>query len=77
MIKNRRVKKIEDGIKQVIKIYLQRGFKITDIHADREFELLCVEISDIGIYLNCVSKKEHVPAIEIFNRTVKERVQST
>ena len=42
MIKNLKVKNIEDGIKQVNKLYLQRGFKITCIHADSEFELLQV-----------------------------------
>ena len=40
MIKNRKVKNIEDGIKQFQKLYLQRVFKITRIRADREFELL-------------------------------------
>ena len=50
-------KNIEDGIKQVIKIYLQRGFKITGIHADSEFEHLGAEMADLGISLNCASKK--------------------
>ena len=30
----------------------------------------------LGINLNCASKKEHVPEIERFIRTVKERVRS-
>ena len=34
-------------------------------------------MADIGIFLNCASKKEHVPEIEIFNLTTKERVQSS
>ena len=33
-------------------------------------------MADLGIYLNCASKKENVPKIEGFDRTVKERVQS-
>ena len=40
MIKNRKTKNIEYGIKQVHKLYLQRGFKITRIHADIKFEPL-------------------------------------
>ena len=40
MIKNQKVKNIEDGIKQFKKLHLQRGFKITQIHADSEFEPL-------------------------------------
>ena len=63
MIKNRKMKNIEDGNKQVNKLYLQRGFKITRIHADSIFEPLPSDMSDIGISLNCVSKKEHVPEI--------------
>ena len=35
MIKNLKVKNIEDGIKHVNNIYLQRGLHITFIHADR------------------------------------------
>ena len=34
MIKRQKLKNIEDGIKQVNKLYLQRGFKITCIHVD-------------------------------------------
>ena len=37
MIKNIKVKNIEDGIKQVNKLYLRHGFKITRINADRKF----------------------------------------
>ena len=71
MIKNRKIKSIEYGVKQVHKLHLQRGLKIMPIHADSESEPLHAEISDLGIYLNCASEKEHVPDIEIFNYTVK------
>ena len=40
MMKNRKIKNNKDGIEQVPELYLQRGFKITRIHADIEFELL-------------------------------------
>ena len=63
MIKNRKINNIEDGIKQFDKLYLQRGFKITLIHADSEFELICAEMSDLVTSLNCASKKERVPDI--------------
>ena len=43
---------IEEGIKQVKKMYLQRGFKITCVHTDIEIEPLRPELADIGIYLN-------------------------
>ena len=40
MIKNRRMRNIEEGINQVNKLYMKRGFKITRIHADSRFEPL-------------------------------------
>ena len=40
MIKKRKVEHIADGITQVHKLYLQRGFKITHMHTDCELEPL-------------------------------------
>ena len=57
MIKNWEIKCIEDGIKQVNNLYLQRGFNITHIHADSEFVSLGEEMDNLGIPLNCGSKK--------------------
>ena len=71
MIKNRKVRNIEDGIKQINKIYLQRGFKITPIHSYRTFETLCAEVAYLVISLDLLSKKEHVPKIERFNKIIK------
>ena len=48
-------------------LYLQRSFKITHIHADSGFEPLQAEMAYLGISLNCVSNKEHVPDIELSN----------
>ena len=77
MIKNKKIKDIEGGIKQFNKLYLQRGFKITRIHSYSEFETLRAKMDYIGISLDCTSKKEHVTDIEQLNQTVKERVRST
>ena len=57
MIKNRKMKNVEEGIKQVKKLYLKRGFKIICIHYDNEFEPLQPEVADIVISLNFMSKK--------------------
>ena len=76
MIKNRKIENIADGITQVHEIYLQRGLKITHMHTDCEFEPIRKEMSALGINLNFASKKEHVPEIDRFIRTVKERVRS-
>ena len=67
MIKNQKLNNIEDGINQVNKLCLKRGFKITLIHSDSEIEPLRPEMAYLGIYINCVSKKERVPEIERFN----------
>ena len=40
MIKKRKIKNIEDVIENANKLYLQRGLKITRLHADRKFEPL-------------------------------------
>ena len=59
---------------QVHKLYLHRGFKITHMNADCEFEPLHKEMIALDINLNCAPQKEHVPEIERFIRTVKERI---
>ena len=41
MIKNQKIENIADGIMQVHKLYLKRGFKITHMYANRYFEKLC------------------------------------
>ena len=67
MIKNRKVEHIADGITQLHKLYLQRGFKITHMHTDCEFKPLRKEMNALGINQNCESKKEHFPEIERFS----------
>ena len=57
MIRNRKSDNITDGIMQVHKLYLQRGFNITHIHIGCGFGPLCKEITTLGINLNCASKK--------------------
>ena len=70
MIKNQKVKNTKDIIKQINKLYLHLGFKITHIYCDSEFETLWEEMADLGISLNYESKKEHFPNIEQFNSNV-------
>ena len=77
MIKNRKIENIADRITWIHKLYLQPGFKITNMHADSKFKSLRRQMSDLGINMNCASKKEHVAEIERFIRTVKECVIST
>ena len=76
IINNRKVEHIADGITKVHKLYLQRGFKITHINTDCEFEPLRKEMTALCINPNCASKMEHVPEIERLIRTVKDPVRS-
>ena len=76
MIKDPKIEHLADGITQVHKLYLQRSFKITHMHTNCEFEPLRKYMNALGINLNCASKKEHVPEIERFIRTVKDSVRS-
>ena len=57
MIKNRKIKNIANGIMQVHKLFLKRVFNIVRMHDDREFKTICTEMTDLGINLNCASKK--------------------
>lgn len=65
---------IEDGLTFVLDLYKKRGFQITDIHGDNEFNITSLKkmlapIAD----LHLCAKGEHVPIIERSIRTVKER----
>jgi hypothetical protein len=60
-LQNRKNPTIINAIKQVSAIYTRRGFHITMGHTDNE--------------LNVVSNDEHVPEIERYIRTVKERTR--
>ena len=62
------------AIKQVIEAYKARGFQIHHILANGQFEHARKHIEQMGIILNITSRDEHVPEIECYIRTVKERV---
>ena len=57
MIENRKIDIIVDEITEGHKLYLKCGFKITHIYADRYFKPIHKEMADLGIKLNCASKK--------------------
>jgi hypothetical protein len=54
------------GVKEIYQYYLQCGFRITMVHADREFAPLKVLIESLpgGPMVNLASPNEHVPEIE-------------
>jgi hypothetical protein len=71
-IKNQKDDTILTAIKHVKGLYMHRGFKITHMLMDGQFESLRADIADLQINLNTVSRDEHVPEIERRIRTVKE-----
>ena len=72
-ISNRQITTIIAKIKSVCQIYHHRGFRVGVILGDPEFE----PIRSTFPQLNCCAADEHVPDIERYIRTVKDRVRST
>ena len=77
-LSSRKIAKIFKAFKALYKFYLQRGFRITEVHADNEFAPLEALIADMprGPRLNVTSADEHVPEIERRIRVVKERARA-
>ncbi|KAL7480429.1 hypothetical protein ACHAW6_006122, partial [Cyclotella cf. meneghiniana] len=63
--------------KVVLGVYASRGFRVSIILADNQFESMRGGLADLGAIINVVSRDEHVPEIECYNRTIKDRVRST
>ena len=70
---NRQIPTIIQCLKSVIALYRHRGFEISAIMADNEFEAIRPQFP----MLNCAAANEHVPEVERFIRTIKDRVRST
>jgi hypothetical protein len=70
--------KIFTAFKEIYKYYFQRGFRITEVHADNEMQLLRALIADMpcGPTINLASDNEHVPEIERKIRVMKERTRA-
>ena len=63
---------LQESIRQVKQVYMQRGFKITNILMGGQFVCIMGNLEDLQINLNICSKDEHVGEIERINRTVTE-----
>ena len=64
--------------KEICQCHLQRGFRVTEVHMDGEFEPLKQLIESLpgGPAVNLASAKEHVPEIEHRIRAAKERCRA-
>ena len=61
---NQKAITLTEHIKQVNRLYQQRGFCPTYALMDGQFEPLHRDLAEMGIQLNTVSNDEHVPEIE-------------
>ena len=71
MMKNSTILKY---FKLIVGIYHTRGFQVTIILADNQLKSMRGKLADMGVIINITSRDEHVPEIERFNCTIKERV---
>jgi hypothetical protein len=75
-IPNRKPETVLKAFVNVHNIYRGRGFNITHLLFDGEYECLRGNMASLQITLNTASNDEHVPDIERFIRTLKERTRA-
>jgi hypothetical protein len=66
---------VSQALLRVIAFYRQRGFRGKECYGDGEFEPLRSGLADARAQLNITSEDEHVPDIERYILTVKERTR--
>ena len=75
-LRNQKSTTLAEHIKQVNRLYRQRGFRPIYALMDGQFEPLRGDLAKMGLQLNTVSNDEHVPEIERQIRTLKERTRA-
>jgi len=73
-VPNRKYKTLLSCFQDVENLYTSRGFVITNMHADLEFE--CLKQSILPVQLHLTSQGEHVPEVERSIRTLKDRCRT-
>ena len=77
---NTRTDKYRRAVNDVLSVYRQGGFQVTEIRCDNEFRATLDPIvanEKPPIHANYSNPQEHVPQAERNNRTIKERVRCT
>jgi hypothetical protein len=78
VLDNRKQESLVKALRRINAIYRKRGFCITNILGDSEFECTRgVIATDLRSELNICGEDEHIPDIERCIRTIKERTQCT
>ena len=75
-VTNMKAPTLTKSIQQIQSQYIKRGFRIRDAYMDGQFEPLRASLAEMKINLNTTLNDEHVPEIERYIRTVKERTRS-
>ena len=75
LLPNQSNKTFVTAVRHVHQLYAKRGFKITTLLMDGQFEAIRGELADLNITLNTVARGEHVPEVERHIRTIKERAR--
>jgi len=76
LVKDMKNKTLITSIEQVLQAYQTHGFKTQAMLADGQFKHIQQIIEQKGIMLNICAANEHVPEIERYIRTIKERIRS-
>ena len=77
-IPSRTAKALYDGLDAIFRMYNSRGFNISKIYADKEFETLMETVKDdLGVTMQYSPSQAHVPEAERNNRVLKERIRAT
>ena len=75
-IANREKQTLWASVRAIFGRYKARGFIVTELRMDKEFECLSTDVELAGAKLNTTGAHEHVPEIERFIRTMKERIRA-
>ena len=76
-LKNKKSQTIIMFLKKVLRRLRMRGFKVTVIHGDNEFNVDSIKDACIPSRFHICAKNEHIPVVERSIRTVKERARCT
>ena len=71
VLRSTKIIELYKGLSEVMQQYEYRGMHISTVLVDKQFQGLATQFT--GVTFNIVSRDEHVPEIERFIRTVKER----
>jgi hypothetical protein len=72
-LRNMQNNTILEGIQQVCEIYKAQGMRVTGVLANGQFESMRAGITSMDAILNVASPNEHVPEVERYICTIKER----